>query len=419
MNATFSSFEDLIAPVDPEEFLERYWEKDFLHLSRNRPGHFDGLFSLEDVDRWLASVRGGAANTVALTDPAGSTEGRRDCRPEDIPIEQIYEAFAGGHSVILNHVADWPPLAGLVEALARRFCAEIGVNLYLTPKGSRTFPVHTDDHDVFVLQVYGEKAWRLYEQRLVPVNRSHLRFRQELAFTPEWGKARLEGELLAEPTLKPGDVLYIPRGMPHCAVAKETTSLHITVGVTPMFWLDFLQAAVEQAHVYAPELRRTLPPGMIDDLDAVETMRRDFEAALKAFNEHCSFDEALRVVRWNRVRAQGFPADGHILQIDKLRDLDVESEVERRSGVLLTLDFWEDKFTNIRFGRKHIRAPFKLRRAAEFIRDHRRFRVAQIPGLDDKSRLVLVRRLIREGLLRFADGRPQIAEVPAAQRRSA
>jgi hypothetical protein len=39
----------------------------------------------------------------------------------------------------------------------------------------------------------------------------------------------------------------------------------------------------------------------------------------------------------------------------------------------------------------------------EFIRDHPRFKVAELPDLDNQSKQVLVRRLIREGLLRFAE----------------
>jgi hypothetical protein len=39
----------------------------------------------------------------------------------------------------------------------------------------------------------------------------------------------------------------------------------------------------------------------------------------------------------------------------------------------------------------------------EFVRDHERFRVGDLaPWLDDTSRLVVARRLVREGLLRIA-----------------
>jgi hypothetical protein len=42
--------------------------------------------------------------------------------------------------------------------------------------------------------------------------------------------------------------------------------------------------------------------------------------------------------------------------------------------------------------------------ALEHIRDHESFQVRDLPGLDDGGRVVLVRRLVREGLLRAEGG---------------
>ena len=103
-----------------------------------------------------------------------------------------------------------------------------------------------------------------------------LDYKQDLAFTPEWGESRLEGALLTELTLRPGDVLYVPRGMPHCAMAKDSTSLHLTVSITPLYWMDLLKAAVEQAAVHASALRRSLPIGFVEQPTAVEVLRREF-----------------------------------------------------------------------------------------------------------------------------------------------
>jgi hypothetical protein len=107
------------------------------------------------------------------------------------------------------------------------------------------------------------------------------------------------------------------------------------------------------------------------------------------------------------VRAQGFPQDGHFAQLNELEGLDVDSVLERREGILCAVDHYEDKFSNIRFGARHVRGPARLREAFDFIRDHSRFKVSDLPGLDDQSRVVIARRLIREGLLRFAE--PQAA----------
>ncbi len=417
MSERAPSFEDLISPLDGREFFCEYWERRFLYLaSPGRAGRFDKLFSIRDVDRWLATVRSGDSDSVLLAPPEGTNGGQQRYRPQDVAIDSIYESFAKGYSVVLNHLEDsWPPVRPLVKEVGRVFCADVGVNVYLTPKGSRTFPVHVDDHDVFILQVEGEKTWNVHELKVLPVNQSHLTFGKDVAFSAEWGVDRVQTPLLAELRLTAGEVLYVPRGMPHCAVARDATSLHLTISITPLYWMDFLKAAVEQVHVHAGELRKALPPGFVSDPDAREQMRRDFSAALRAFQAHVSFEETLEAVMRNRVRAQAFPPDGHFAQLDQLRELTLTSAVRHRDSILCAVES-HPSFSNIRFGSRHVRGPARLLRALEFIRDQEQFAVAELPGLDDQSKIVLVRRLIREGLLRFATSPHREAETGPAPR---
>ncbi|HEV8578613.1 MAG TPA: cupin domain-containing protein [Thermoanaerobaculia bacterium] len=412
MKQVISTLEALLGPVTPQTFLRDFWERNYLHIRRDQRGLFESLFSLRDLDSWLRAARTGPADSVLTTPPAGSEEGAKRCRPEDVKVEEIYDLFAKGHSVVLNYLENsWPPLFALIKSLGKSFAASIGVNMYLTPKGSKTFALHTDDHDVFVLQVQGEKEWRLHELRTLAVMR--LDYKQDLAFTPDWGGSRLEGPLLEELTLRPGDVLYVPRGMPHCAIAKDSTSLHLTVSITPLYWIDFLKAAVEQAAVHATALRRALPIGFVEQPAATEAMRHGFSDALRAFQENLSFESTVDVLIRNRVRIHGYPQDGHFAQLTALENLGLDSELERREGILCAVHHFENKFSNIRFGTRHVRGPARLRQAFEFIRDTDRFRVSEIPGLDDQSRLVIARRLIREGLLRFAEPQPVHLEVVA------
>lgn len=397
---TFATFDELIAPISPERFFTEFWEMQFLHLKKE-PGVFDHLFSTRDVDRWLMSTRGGPADSVAITAPAGSGSRFQKSRPLEIAIDAAYEAFTDGRSIVLNYLENcWPPLASLVTMLGAYFCAEVGANVYLTPPGKRTFAVHVDDHDAFILQVDGVKLWRLHEQRFRSVMR--LVHKEDLEIPAEWGQSRLETPLAAELELRPGDLLYIPRGMPHCAVAGEATSLHLTISIMPLYWTDFLKAAVEQAAFEAPELRNALPPGFVSVPEARETMRASFAQAMQAFAERASYDTTFQVLCRNRVRQQGFPRDGHFANLDPARNVAPVSVLSRRQGVLCLVETGHG-FSSLRFASRHIRGPEHLLQAFEFIRDHERFRVAEIPGLDERGQQVLAHRLIREGLLCFAE----------------
>lgn len=402
------TLDDLIAPVTKEEFSSKYWERNYLHLQRNVPDFFRHLFSLDDIDRWLASTRTGDLSSVLITALEGRDAGTQSYRPRDITVDKVYEAFTQGQSLILNQLEDsWPPLSPLVKGLGKVFQGNVGVNVYLTPSNSQTFPLHTDAHDAFILQVSGEKTWLLHEMKELSI--AHLRYSKDLIYPPGWVKTRIETPKLAELVMRPGDVLYIPRGMPHCAVARKDASLHLTISIIPLYWMDFVKAALEQACLKVSELRKSLPLGFLEDRNLHEAMQHKFKILLQSFNDNASFDATLEVMSRSRIFNQGYPPDGHFSHLARLSELSLESLVARREAVLCTVESGND-FSCIRFSLRNVRGPKHLRRAFEFIRDHDGFKVSEIPGLDDQSRLVIARRLIREGLLRFATLQANVLE---------
>jgi ribosomal protein L16 Arg81 hydroxylase len=401
MELEVESFRHLISPLSVEEFFATYWEKSFLHL-HTEPSRFSNYFSMRDIDVWLASVRSGLSDSIVIAAPEGAEERTERYRPREIGVDTAYVALARGCSLILNHMEDWPSLIGLVKALGRDFHADIGVNAYLTPKGARTFPIHTDEHDVLILHLEGEKIWHLHEFSLLQLGLSQ---KKNLKFSKEW-YGRTQTPLLAEICLKPGDILYIPRGMPHYAVAQGGACLHLTFSITPMYWMDFLKVAAECAAVHSQEIRRALPPGFVESEEICSRMRRTFQDVMRTFQELTSFDEVLAAVKRNRVTFQSYPSDGHFTQILKPEELSIDSEVERRRDVLCVVDEVFDRERNTKvaiwFANQQVAGPLHLRRALEFIRDHAKFKVSDVPGLDEKGQLTLVRRLIIEGLLRRA-----------------
>jgi ribosomal protein L16 Arg81 hydroxylase len=409
MRAVDASFRSLIDPVDPDEFLAHYWEKRYLHLERGQAGLYDHLFSLNDVDRWILGTKTDDVDGIVMAPPEGSEVSFQRFRTGELPIETAYDAFAKGHSLILNRLeSTWYPLSPLTETLGELFSARVGVNAYLTPAGSRAFPVHVDYHDAFILQVHGEKVWRLHELEHLPVHQ--LYYRQDLDIPGLWEKPG-SSPLLAEVRLRPGDLLYIPRGMPHCAAAKDDSSLHLTFSINTFYWLDLLKIAVEQACFGAPFLRRALPPRFLARPEIREEMREGFAAAMRDFQEKASFDDALQVAMRRILRLQGFPKDGHMAQLLRLGEIRLDSVLEKRPGILCMVECLPGgNVCKILFAGRAVQGPVRLRAAMELIRDRDRFRVAELPGLGDESKPVLARRLVREGLLRLA-GDPVAAET--------
>ncbi len=89
-----------------------------------------------------------------------------------------------------------------------------------------------------------------------------------------------------------------------------------------------------------------------------------------------------------------------IPQAGQVDELTIDTLFERRNGLECFVEQTASSAT-ILFPSSSVRGPLAIAPALEYIRDHERFRAADLPGLrDDASRLVLSRRLVREGLLR-------------------
>ena len=70
--------------------------------------------------------------------------------------------FADGATLVLQGLhRTWEPLLDFSQQLAADLGHPNQVNAYVTPPQSTGFSDHYDVHDVFVLQVEGEKRWRI------------------------------------------------------------------------------------------------------------------------------------------------------------------------------------------------------------------------------------------------------------------
>lgn len=139
------------------------------------------------------------------------------------------EAFlAMGATLVANEVQDAAPeIRSLTDALGAKFAARAWGNLYASFKDVQAFDSHCDTHEVFALHCAGEKRWRLYANPAL-----------NPAETPEGEGAQAaidaaKGPVILDIVLQPGDVLYIPRGWYHDAIASAEASLHLTIGVLP------------------------------------------------------------------------------------------------------------------------------------------------------------------------------------------
>jgi len=118
-------------------------------------------------------------------------------------------------------------------------------------------------HDVFVLQVAGEKRWLVHEPVLRHPTRDQPWTDRRAAV-----EAAAQQEPLLDVVLRPGDALYLPAGYLHAAQALGETSAHLTVGVHPGTRGHLLAEILAQLAT-VESLREPLPLGI--DVASSET----------------------------------------------------------------------------------------------------------------------------------------------------
>lgn len=216
-------FANIISSQNVNEFMDKIFEKQPLHIKRNKSTFYDFLeVSTEAIDEMLRS------NVVEFTknlDITSYTNGQRETHNPDgraMPAS-VWEFYKDGCSVrLLNPQTFMPRLFRLNALLQEYFHCLVGANIYLTPPNSQGFAPHYDDIDAFVLQIEGKKHWRLYKPR------------NENESYPRESSGNFKeneiGEVALEITLEAGDLLYFPRGWIHQAnTVPGHHSLHITL----------------------------------------------------------------------------------------------------------------------------------------------------------------------------------------------
>ena len=293
-----------------------------------------------------------------------------------IDVGGVAAEFEAGATIVLQALHhNWQPLAVFCRELETVLGHPAQANAYYTPRSAQGLAVHHDTHDVICLQVSGEKRWLVYEPAIeLPL--------KDQRYSKELGGP---GEAVEDVTLTPGDTLYLPRGWLHEALTSDTDSLHVTIGVNLYTWLDAFKAALDECGEEL-EFRRSVS----DDGETEADLLQLLAARLRP-------EDVARRRRERFVKGRRAVLDGQLEQLRALEHLTLETPLERRPTVIAELDF-----PRLDFHGKTITFPAHVEAEVDFIATaDEPFTLSELPGdLDEKGRLVLGHRLIREGFLR-------------------
>jgi len=265
----------------------------------------------------------------------------------------------------------WPALTTFTAELELELGHPCQANAYLTPPGSQGFAVHEDTHDVFVFQTAGSKLWEVH--------------------TPDG---------VEEVLLEPGLCLYLPTGTPHAARAQETVSLHVTLGINQFTWRGLVERTVQKAVDEVPDDH--LPGGFLEDRsDLAHELARRLEQVADAVRR-LDADAAVEAEVRRFLTSRGSRLDGGLRDALEAGDVDDTTLLRRRPGHPCVLIPRGERL-EVLLGDRSMDVPARLEPALEEIRARTELRPADLHDtLDPESRVVLCRRLVREGLLGVA-----------------
>lgn len=393
------SLDWVLNPVSKQDFFENYWEKKPLLINRENSEYFQNLLSSTQIEE-MVSTLDPKRNEFDLVN-ADEQVKRQLFIDEDgrVNASGVFKLFDQGSTMILQRLhRRHVELARFCAAMEAEFNHPFQTNIYFTPALAKGFKVHYDTHDVFVMQVEGDKDWSIYNRAVeLPISGQHFQRDQHEV-----------GEETMSFHLKAGDVLYIPRGWMHDARSLESNSLHITVGVLTYSWADFITDAIGAVCMAEPSLRKALPQGFANnDFDSAD-MQKMFKDHLKTISEKSNFKKTTKHFKDLFVNSRRPIMSDQLRQLSEVDNLNLDSTLARRDQLFYQLSQDDDKTVDDeQTAQCHIQSHGQIISLPAFAYDPikysleaKSFKVKDLPGnLDDDSKLVLMRRLVREGLV--------------------
>jgi len=247
------TLEEILHPVTPAQFRADHEGRQPLHIPAADGSDKRALLTWDAFNGLLNQSNVWDSERLKLMRHDDAVPPEQYCRRKRTPEGLIWrpspakvEVFlSAGASILANDVMTLhSPITHAGVALGEALAAEVGASVFCSFKGGRAVATHYDVHEVFAVQTEGEKVWSLYEGRVInpvgyPPGMTQTDFNKDC------------GRLVSTITMKPGDVLYMPRGFYHDTVTPDQPSLHVSFTVMPLTGRSILSLLDGPALQYA------------------------------------------------------------------------------------------------------------------------------------------------------------------------
>jgi 50S ribosomal protein L16 3-hydroxylase len=196
----------LLGSISPGQFLKEYWQKKPLLIRQAIP-HYQCPIEADDLAGLALEKE--VESRIVLESDQGTPWVLKNGPFTEQTFEQLPET---NWTLLIQQLDAWAPEVNELKSLFS-FIPNWRIDDIMAsyaPQGGSVGP-HFDQYDVFLLQAYGRRHWRLGQSC---DSQTNTRDDTQLSILTEFEES-------ASWVLEPGDLLYVPPGLAHYGVAED------------------------------------------------------------------------------------------------------------------------------------------------------------------------------------------------------
>ncbi len=371
-----------------DDFIHNYFQKKHLILKRANSNYFYKLLNKEIIENYLQNVELRYPDVRIVKNAEAIDTKLYVYSNSVINKKALFENFINGATIAFSGLhKSIRPLSVLTSELEGETGHRFQTNVYLTPPNSQGFKIHYDSHDVIVLQVGGQKKWKIFDES--PIKWPH---HDQKFVSGEYE----HGNCIEDFTLHQGDTLYIPRGVWHSAESDGEYSLHITIGYMGTTWGDFIATYVQEQILSNVELREYVPFFNSNEKELNDIFLNKFQ---NIFNEKNTLEYIYNYVKSFIQKNQKPVISNYIDHARQIGTIDLKTKVERTSKLAFSITVDKEELTIICGGEYIILPKYTEGIVRELFNQDEPVCINDLPrSIDDEGKINLIKHLISKGV---------------------
>lgn len=381
--------------IKKEDFLNNHFDKAVYYFNRKNKNYYEGLLNINDYDSIITSSAFDT-NNIRLTKNGEiiSINNVLSNNPnfQYVSNEKIIDEYLNGTTIVLEKFHRYRYEVNLLcKQIQYEFDCAVNINSYLTPPNSQGFDFHFDKHSVIILQMYGTKKWFIEHQPYEKLPIHGVAYDNLLNY---------HSESIEEIELNAGDLLYIPRGHVHKAVCNDLSSLHLSIGLHPLFLKDYIIDRIDEYTKGNEDMRTALT----SENSKVKSLSKSLNNLSNNISNNLTTDILTADIKSNILKNSiNTIQKNRFINIISLSNINTETIIEFNYGVYFYIeDDIDPDYILLKFNSKSLKLPSMIQKDIQKLSGKKQVKHL-FKMFDSNAVIEITKILLTNGLFKIAD----------------